>query len=131
LWVDKKVFEECLPILRTMGTDILHAGQTGCGHVLKMINNLILAGTGAILSESLVLPVMAGVKPDPMYEALCAGSAGSFALKNQIGQSVLKGVLEEGRFSVGYMMKDLGLALETGNVLHVPPSFRGLTHAGL
>lgn len=123
---DKKVYEECLPVLKSMGTDIFHAGPAGCGHVVKMINNLILAGTMALLSESLVLGVMAGVKPDPLYEALCAGSAGSFALKNQIGQSVLKGVFEEGRFSVDYMMKDLGLALETGKALHVPLPFGAL-----
>jgi len=123
---DKKVYEEWVPVLKAMGTDIFHVGQTGCGHAVKMINNLILAGTVAILSESLVLGVKAGVKPDALYEALCAGSAGSFALKNQIGQSAFKGVFEEGRFSVDYMMKDLGLALETGKALHVPLPFGAL-----
>jgi len=39
---------------------------------------------------------------------------------------VLKGVFEEGRFSVDYMMKDLGLALETGKALHVPLPFGAL-----
>jgi len=123
---DKKVYEECLTVLKAMGTDIFHVGPAGCGHVVKMINNLILAGTVALLSESLVLGVTAGVKPDPLYEALCAGSAGSFALQNQIGQSVLKGIFEEGRFPVDYMIKDLGLALETGKTLHVPLPFGAL-----
>jgi 3-hydroxyisobutyrate dehydrogenase-like beta-hydroxyacid dehydrogenase len=117
---EKKVLEECLDVLKAMGTDIFHVGETGCGHVVKMINNLILGGTVALLAEALVLGVKAGVKPKLLYEALCEGSAGSFALKNQVGQSVLKGIFEEGRFSVDYMMKDLGLALETGRGLHVP-----------
>jgi 3-hydroxyisobutyrate dehydrogenase-like beta-hydroxyacid dehydrogenase len=117
---EKKVLEECLDVLKAMGTDIFHVGETGCGHVVKMINNLILGGTVALLAEALVLGVKAGVKPKLLYEALCEGSAGSFALKNQVGQSVLKGIFEEGRFSVYYMMKDLGLALETGRGLHVP-----------
>ena len=117
---EKEVYEECLEIMQAMGTDIFHVGGAGCGHVVKMINNLILGGTVALLSESLVLGVKAGVKPDRLYEALCEGSAASFALKNHVGNSVLKGVFEEGRFPVDYMMKDLSLAMETGKRLHVP-----------
>jgi 3-hydroxyisobutyrate dehydrogenase-like beta-hydroxyacid dehydrogenase len=123
---ERKVFETCLEILKAMGTDIFHVGNVGCGHVVKMVNNLILGGTMAVLSEALVLGVKAGVKPALLYEALCAGSAGSFALKNQVGQSVMKGIFEEGRFSVDYLMKDIGLALETGKNLHVPLPFGAL-----
>lgn len=123
---DQKVYEECLEVLNALGTDIFHVGGVGCGHVVKMVNNLILAGTVALLSEALVLGVKAGVKPDHLYAALSEGSAGSFALKNQIGQAVMKGIFEEGRFSVDYMMKDLGLALETGKSLHVPLPFGAL-----
>ncbi len=123
---ERKVFGACLEILKAMGTDIFHVGNAGCGHVVKMVNNLILAGTMAVLSEALVLGVKAGVKPALLYEALCEGSAGSFALKNQVGQSVMKGIFEEGRFSVDYLMKDIGLALETGKNLHVPLPFGAL-----
>lgn len=122
----KEVYEDCLEILKVMGTDIFHVGEVGCGHVVKMINNLILASTVGVLSEALVLGVKAGVNPKILFEALCAGSASSFALQNQIGQSVLKGLFPEGRFSVDYMMKDLGLALETGKSLHVPLPFTAL-----
>jgi len=123
---EKKVFEACLEILKAMGTDIFHVGNGGCGHVVKMVNNLILGGTMALLSEALVLGVKAGVKPALLHEALSEGSAGSFALKNQVGQSVMKGIFEEGRFSVDYLMKDIGLALETGKNLHVPLPFGAL-----
>ncbi|MGQ9695026.1 MAG: NAD(P)-dependent oxidoreductase [Thermodesulfobacteriota bacterium] len=122
----KEVYEDCLEILKVMGTDIFHVGEVGCGHVVKMINNLILASTVGVLSEALVLGVKAGVNPKILFEALCTGSASSFALQNQIGQSVLKGLFPEGRFSVDYMMKDLGLALETGKSLHVPLPFTAL-----
>ena len=85
----KKVYEECLDILKAMGPDIFHVGEV-------------------------------------LFEALGAGSAGSFARQNQIGQFVLKGLFPEGRFSVDYMMKDLGLALETAKGLHVPLPFTAL-----
>jgi 3-hydroxyisobutyrate dehydrogenase-like beta-hydroxyacid dehydrogenase len=123
---EKKIHDQCLEVLKAMGTDIFHVGGIGCGYVVKMINNQILGGTMALLSEALVLGVKAGVSPKSLHEALCEGSAGSFALKNQVGQSVLKGIFEEGRFSVDYMMKDLGLALETGKGLHVPLPFTAL-----
>lgn len=122
----KEIYEQCLDILKAMGTDIFHVGEVGCGHVVKMVNNLILGSTVAVLSEAFVLGTKAGVQPKVLFEALSAGSAGSFALQNQIGQSVLKGLFPEGRFSVDYMMKDLGLALETGKGLHVPLPFTAL-----
>ncbi|MGB9698798.1 MAG: NAD(P)-dependent oxidoreductase [Thermodesulfobacteriota bacterium] len=122
----KEVYEECRDILKAMGTDIFHVGEVGCGHVVKMINNLILGSTVAVLSEAFVLGVKAGVQPKVLFEALSAGSAGSFALQNQIGQSAMKGLFPEGRFSVDYMMKDLGLALDTAKGLHVPLPFTAL-----
>ncbi len=123
---EKAVYDQCLDILKAMGTDIFHVGEAGCGHVVKMVNNLILGATMALLSEALVLGVKAGVKPKLLHEALCEGSAASLVLKNQVGESVLKGIFEEGRFSVDYLMKDLGLALETGKGLQVPLPFTSL-----
>ncbi|UCF95092.1 MAG: NAD(P)-dependent oxidoreductase [Desulfobacterales bacterium] len=122
----REVFERCRDILEAMGTDIFHVGGIGNGEVVKIVNNLILAGTMSLLSEALVLGVKAGVRADALYEALAAGSANSFVLQHHVGSAVMKGAFQEGVFPVAYMLKDLGLALNLGDSLHVPLSFTAL-----
>jgi 2-hydroxy-3-oxopropionate reductase len=123
----KSVFDRYKEILATMGTDILHAGGIGTGEVVKIVNNLILAITNCALAEAMVLGVKAGVNPDTLFEALSSGSANSFALQNHFKNNVMKGKFEEGVFSVDYMLKDLELALSTGNKLRVPLHFGALS----
>ena len=123
----KEIFEKCRDLLGAMGSDLFYIGGLGTGELLKIINNQILAGTVALLSEALVMGVKGGVAPDTLLEALGNGSANSFALQNHIKNAVMEGKFEEGVFSVEYMLKDIGFALKTGASLNVPLFFTGLT----
>jgi len=123
----KEVFEKCRDLLGAMGSDLFYIGGLGTGELLKIINNQILSGTVALLSEALVMGVKGGVAPDTLLEALGNGSANSFALQNHIKNAVMEGKFKEGVFSVEYMLKDIGLALKTGASLNVPLFFAGLT----
>jgi 2-hydroxy-3-oxopropionate reductase len=122
----KEVFDRHREILAAMGTDIVHAGDIGSGEVVKIVNNFMVAVTTCALAEALVLGVKAGVKTDILYEALSSGSGNSFVLQNHYRNNVLKGKFEEGVFPVDYMLKDLDLALSTGNQLRVPLHFAAL-----
>jgi 2-hydroxymethylglutarate dehydrogenase len=116
---EMEVYERCLPLLMAMGTDIHYVGNLGSGQVVKIINNMILGVSVAALSEALVLGAKAGVDPDVLVQALEAGSADSFALRHHIKSYAMKNDLK-GRFPVKYIMKDLDLALSTGQHHHVP-----------
>jgi 2-hydroxy-3-oxopropionate reductase len=122
----KEVFEKCKGILAVMGKDIQYVGSVGSGEVCKIINNIIVATTTCSLAEAMVLGVKAGVNPDILFDALSEGSANSFVLQNHFKNNVMKGKFEEGIFPVDYMLKDLGLALSTGNHLRVPLHFAAL-----
>ena len=124
---EKEVFNRYRPILAAMGTDIYHVGDIGSGEVVKIVNNLMVAVTTCALAEAMVLGVKAGVKPDTLFEALSSGSGNSFVLQNHYRNNVLKGKFEEGVFPVDYMLKDLDLALSTGNQLRVPLHFAALS----
>lgn len=80
----------------------------------------------ALLSEALVLGVKAGVKPDILFKALGDGSANSFVLQNHVKNCVMKGKFEKEVFPVDYVLKDLGLIMETGARYHVPLYFGAL-----
>jgi 2-hydroxy-3-oxopropionate reductase len=123
----KGVFDRYRPILAAMGTDIYHVGDIGSGEVVKIVNNVMVAVTTCALAEAMVLGVKAGVEPDILFEALSSGSGNSFVLQNHFKNNVMKGKFEEGVFPVDYMLKDLDLALSTGNQLRVPLHFAALS----
>jgi 3-hydroxyisobutyrate dehydrogenase len=125
--VEKEVFDRHREILAAMGTDIYHVGDIGTGEVVKIVNNLMVAVTTCALAEAMVLGVKAGVKPDILFEALSSGSGNSFVLQNHYKNNVMKDKFEEGVFPVDYMLKDLNLALSTGNQLRVPLHFAALS----
>jgi len=125
---EKAVFERCEEILAAMGADIDYVGGSGAGEVVKIINNLIIAVTMCTLSEALVLGVKAGVEPATLFKALGQGSANSFVLQNHVKKFVLKGKFEKEVFPVDYIMKDLGLALKTGEEYHIPQYFGALAY---
>ena len=124
----EEVFEECKDILEVMGTDINHVGELGCGEMVKLINNLILSVSITSIAEGMVLGVKAGVEPDVLFEALGKGSADSFALQNHFRNFVMKGDFREGIFPVEYILKDLGLVLQTAKELQMPLFFTSLAN---
>ena len=103
-----------------MGTDINYVGELGCGEVVKLVNQLILSATVAATAEGMVLGVKGGVDPGTLFEVMGKGSANSFALQNHFKNFVMKGNFGENIFPTEYMLKDLGLVLETGKDLEVP-----------
>lgn len=123
----KEILEKYRGILESMGTDIFHTGGLGTGEVVKIVNNLIVAGTMSLLSEALVLGVKAGVSADILFNCLGAGSANSFVLQHHVREAVMKGEFKEGVFPVSYMLKDLDLALRTAASYNVPMYFTALS----
>jgi 3-hydroxyisobutyrate dehydrogenase len=117
---EKETFEDCKELLMVMGTDVSYVGQLGCGEVVKLVNQLILAVTVTTIAEGMVLGVKGGVDPDVLFEELGKGSANSFALQNHFKNFVMKGNFGENIFPTEYILKDLGLVLETGKDLEVP-----------
>ena len=117
---EKEIFEHYEPILCAMGTDISYVGELGCGEVVKLVNNLILSATVAATAEGMILGIKGGVDPDTLLEVMGKGSANSFALQNHFKRFVMKGNFGENIFPTEYMLKDLGLVMDTGKDLEVP-----------
>ena len=61
------------PVLETFADTILHAGPLGKGHTLKLINNIIALGYGALYSEALALALRAGLSP-AIFDAVISSS---------------------------------------------------------
>lgn len=114
-------FESASPILACMASDVVHAGDTGCGQMAKILNNMVLFQTVAALAEAQTMANRAGMSTERLFDALAQGSANSFALAQHGRKSMLPGEFPLQAFSVEYARKDLSyarqLAADTGTTV--------------
>jgi len=119
-----EVFDRVLPILRTLGQNIVYMGDHGAGQVTKACNQLVLSLTILGVAEALALARKAGVDPSRVRAALLGGFAQSRVLELH-GQRMLDGQFEPG-FRTRLYHKDLGIVLQTGRALGMPLLGAGL-----
>lgn len=104
-------FQQLLPLLSHMGSDVLHCGETGCGQILKILNNITVLMTVNALSEVLTIGRRAGIESKALFEALSKGSADSFVLRNHGMKYMVPDNFPEKVFPVDYALKDGLLAI--------------------
>ncbi len=107
-----ELFARLQPILAHMGSEVSHCGPVGCGHVAKLMNNMLVAENIAAVSEAFAIGKRAGMDPKVLLETLSKGSGDSFALRNHGMKAVLPGEFPVRAFSAHYMLKDLSYALQ-------------------
>lgn len=115
---DKEVFEENIEYLKCFGNNIRYTGGSGCGNVLKLINNLISLTHNAIAAEALVFGTKAGVNPDVLHDILSHSSCRSLHLVYMY-PNLLKRKFDPG-FKIDLGKKDVGLALDMARNLGQP-----------
>src|SRR3546814_13435120 len=68
--------QRCRWILDILGTDIVHCGGLGAGHVAKALNNIVNAANVIVGGEAVLIGVKAGLDPRTGVDVLCASSGG-------------------------------------------------------
>jgi 3-hydroxyisobutyrate dehydrogenase-like beta-hydroxyacid dehydrogenase len=97
------------PVLETMAAVIVHAGPSGAGSTLKLVNNLILGVAIQAVAEALVLARKAGIDPERVREITSVGGARTGAMETR-GPRMIKADFSP-HFSTDNMHKDLLTAL--------------------
>lgn len=118
--------ERVRPILEAMGSQITHCGPSGAGQTVKLCNQIAVCINNYAMAEALVFCQASGVNPSTMLEAISAGAAGSWQISN-LGSRVVERDFAPG-FKVGLQQKDLRLALEAADQLHVPLAGTSMVH---
>lgn len=103
-------FTTLAPLLRHMGTDVVHCGGPGCGQIVKITNNMVLMMNVATLAEALLVGERSGVDGKTLFDVLALGSATSAALHGAGINSLAPRIFPEKRFSAAYALKDVTLA---------------------
>jgi len=106
---DRQAFEQALPILRLMGSNIVRQGEAGAGQHTKLCNQVVIASTIMGVCEGLAYGKAAGLVLPTVLKSIGAGAAGGFQL-NVLGARIIDGDFAPG-FFIEHFVKDLGIAL--------------------
>lgn len=115
------LFARIAPLLHTMGSDVTLCGETGCGQVVKLINNTLLFEQVAAIAEMLVVAERAGVTAETLIAAIGLGSGNSFALQTHARKAMAPRDFPEKAFPSTYAVKDLGYTIELAEQMGVEP----------
>jgi 2-hydroxy-3-oxopropionate reductase len=113
-----RAVERAMPILESLGKNLVHVGDAGAGQVTKAANQMVVGTTIAIVGEALVLAAKAGVDPAKVRQALLGGFAQSKILEAH-GQKMLERTFKPG-FRIRLHEKDMKIALAAGFEYGVP-----------
>jgi 3-hydroxyisobutyrate dehydrogenase-like beta-hydroxyacid dehydrogenase len=121
----QEVFAHVKPFFEAMGKSLYYCGKSGMGLRAKLTQNLILGNLLQAFNEGLVLSTKAGVDPELMLDIL-NNSAARSGLISVKAPMVFKRDFST-NFSVKWLEKDIGLAIDLGGELGVPLMLTGLT----
>jgi len=79
---DRAAYERCLPLFRCFGDAVAHLGASGSGHLAKIVNNMIVGMTAAVVSEALAFAEASGLAMPDLTRVIASGAARSWILEN-------------------------------------------------
>ena len=111
--------ERARPVLMAMGNELIPAGGPGMGIRVKLINNYMSIALNALSAEAAVLCEALGLSFDVALKVMNGTPAGKGHFTTTWPNKVLKGDISPA-FMIDLAHKDLGIALDVANQLHVP-----------
>jgi 2-hydroxy-3-oxopropionate reductase len=118
-------FAAAKPLFDVLGGTVVHVGPHGAGQTVKAANQLVVAGTYALVSEAIVLLEASGVDARAGMDVLAGGLAASRIL-DQKRDSMLAREFRPG-FRIDLHHKDMGIAIDAARRAGVALPVTGLT----
>jgi 3-hydroxyisobutyrate dehydrogenase-like beta-hydroxyacid dehydrogenase len=106
-------------VLSMISSKIYYCGPLGAGQAVKLANNLLSCGYGALIAEAYALAKKAGADLDIFSEVLPQTAADSWPLRNIFVAKALKGDFSP-YFRLSAALKDYRLIVETARALGTP-----------
>ena len=114
----RSAYDKLLPLLSTFGPNRFYLGEGEQARLMKLVVNLMIAQTSAMLAEALTLGRKGGLDWQDMWQVLGASAVASPILKAKAVQLARRDFTPT--FSVEQMLKDIGLILDVGATSDVP-----------
>ena len=100
------VFARLQPILATWAGKIVHIGGVGDGHRMKLLNNFVSLGYGALYAEALALASRVGISAD-RFDSVIRGGRMDCGFYQTFMRFTLEGDRDAHKFSLANAFKDL------------------------
>lgn len=114
----KDAYDKCIDIFGSMGQKVFHVGNGDEARYLKLLLNMMVGTTSAMIAEALTFGKRGGMDWEQMIDIIGASVVAS-PLVNYKAQ-MLKSRNFSAMFTVDQMAKDFDIALETGRSANVP-----------
>lgn len=121
----RAAYDSVLPLLKTLGPNQFYLGPAEQARLMKLVVNLMIAQTSAMLAEALTLGRKGGLAWGDMWQVLGASAVASPIVKAKSAQLSQRDFTPT--FTVEQMVKDLTLILGAGADSHVPLQQTALT----
>lgn len=114
----REAYDAALPLLKSLGPNHFYLGEAEQARLMKLVVNLMIAQTSAMLAEALTLGRKGGLDWADMWAVLGASAVGSPIVKAKSPQLSQRDFTPT--FTVLQMIKDLDLIIGAGEASHVP-----------
>ncbi|MEO8022278.1 NAD(P)-dependent oxidoreductase [Polaromonas sp.] len=121
----RAAYDAVLPLLKALGPNQFYLGEAEQARLMKLVVNLMIAQTSAMLAEALTLGRKGGLDWGDMWLVLGASAVASPIVKAKAVQLSQRDFTPT--FTVGQMIKDLDLILDAGEAVHAPLAQTALT----
>jgi 3-hydroxyisobutyrate dehydrogenase-like beta-hydroxyacid dehydrogenase len=115
------------PVFAPMAKHVVHMGPAGAGSMMKLVNNLVIAGSMLALFEGLTLGRRSGLRDDRMLDVLTHSALASPLLAFK-GDAVMRRDFEP-HFAFKHMAKDIRLARAEAETRGAPHELGDVLHA--
>ena len=119
-------FARARDVLRLCGKTIIHVGQVGAGHAIKVLTNSIMGATVWITSECMLLAKRYGIDMKTAFEVTNAGSGRSNASENLLPMRLVDGKWPL-VFKLALHDKDIRIAASLAHQQHASTPMLALT----
>ena len=108
------VFDRIRPVIATWAGKIVHIGGLGDGHRMKLVNNFLSLGYGALYAEALTLARKVGISVETFDQVISGGRMDCGFYQTFMGYN-LHGNREAHRFTLSNAVKDMRYIEAMGN----------------
>ena len=118
--------EACHPLLGLIAGKVFHVGETGTGHAMKLIHNMICHTIFLATSEGCRLAESLGIPLETAIAVINAGNARSFVSEQRFPNHIISRTFD-GRSRTANLAKDLAMAADVAREAGQPGAYGALT----
>lgn len=107
---DKNVINKIKPLMAAMGNNLFDTGNSGTGHAVKALNNVIAATSFLATSEAMIVAKRFGLDTETLINIVNLSTGHSFMSDHVMKQHVISEQYKT-NFALGLLVKDVNIAV--------------------